>query len=312
MDEEKQKELAKQNDTLCGDMEEEKVYNNLKHKMKDVKNMVVINGWKDQVTKREVAGEFDFLIVSGLLQTIFHIEVKLTCSKSTMDHAAKQLDRGLKLIQGKVPFPKNENWKYVRMMYFGNIKDFSIFCPECLKFVLGPNEDIWSRIIKTVDNPTQLKTSSNTYLNVLRFLLYNMFIQENCATTEQLIKKTRDISDEMTTPDNILFWSKEQFKVIKGTKNAKRVALTSQFGTGKTILLMAKAKEILGIKNTKQKNKTKNKLNDTKSIQQKEVKVVVVIFEGDAPNSLLKQEYDVQFSNSGAEICGIQGSKGNF
>ena len=92
-------------------------------------------------------GEFDFLIVSEPLRTIFHIEVKRTCSRNTSDSAAKQLDRGLKLIQDSIQFPEKEKWNYVRLMYFGrNGQKHSIFCPECRKHVLGPSQDIWSEI----------------------------------------------------------------------------------------------------------------------------------------------------------------------
>ena len=94
-------------------------------------------------------GEFDFLIVSEPLRTIFHIEVKRTCSKNTSDSAAKQLDRGLKLIQDSIQFPEKEKWNYVRLMYFGvDGQKHSIFCPECKKHVLEPSNDIWSEITK--------------------------------------------------------------------------------------------------------------------------------------------------------------------
>jgi hypothetical protein len=256
-------------------------------------------------------GEFDFLIVSKPLQTIFHLEVDRTCSKNTSDNAAKQLDRGLKMVQDNIPFPEQENWKYVRLMYFEfNYKKNSIVCPECQKFVLGPTKDIWVEITKKIENPTNEIQSKSTYLNILKMFLYDMFKQETSATTEQLIKETRKISEPMRTSKNIFFWSKEQLNVIKATKYAKRVALTSEFGTGKTILLKEKAKKILG-KTKKEKRKMKDE-DEAKQLEPKDQKVVFVIFEGGATETILKQEYTAQFSETGASVYGISGRTGDI
>jgi hypothetical protein len=307
---EKQKELQQYNPNVAGSEEEEAVYNQLRKSLQEngIKNTVVINSWKDKLTQKSAAAEFDFLIVSAPFQTIFHIEVKRTCTKSNTDKAAEQLESGLKLIRNTIPFPGKKNWKYVRLIYFGQDKQKkSIFCAECQKYIIGPSKDIWSDITKNSEQPSQAKYSNTTYLRILKFLLYEMFKQESCATTQQLIKETRKISDAMSTTKNIFFWSKEQFKVIKATQVAKRVALTSEFGTGKTILLKEKAKEIVVIKDKKEKNNTN--LQGAKIVLPK---IFFLIFEGVATNTILKQEYSAQFSEKEATICGISGNRGNF
>jgi hypothetical protein len=257
--------------------------------------------------------------VSESHQTIFHVEVKKTYSESHCDKAAEQLARGLKLIQDTIPFPKDENWKYVRMMYFGFDNKNKPFknnntCLTCKDFVIGPTQDTWTEISKTVEKPDQGNPSNKTYLNILKFLLFNMFKQECGATTEQLIKETRNTSDAMTTLKNIFFWSKEQLTVIHDTKETKRIAFASEFGTGKTVLLKAKAREILGIKEPKKTGTRKNSKRREKvpPSHQHNQKVVIAIFEGNTEDIPLKLEYEKQFQNTDAKIVGIQGIDGNY
>jgi hypothetical protein len=211
LSEEKQRALKKYDNTITGGIVEEKVFNNLRTNLQEtnVKNTVVINGFKEKGPSGMETGEFDFFIVSEPLQTIFHIEVKRTCSQNTADSAAKQLDRGLKLFQDKIPFPAEDNWKYIRMMCFGiDGEKHSIFCPECQKYVLGPNKDVWTEITKTIQQPVLAKASTQTYLNILKYLLFEMFKQESCATTQQLIKETRKTSDAMSTMEKSSFGAK--------------------------------------------------------------------------------------------------------
>ncbi len=253
-------------------------------------------------------GEFDFLIVSEPLQTIFHIEVKRTCSKNTTDSAAKQLDRGLKLIQNKIPFPEKEEWKYVRMMCFGIAGEkHSIFCSRCQSFVLGSTADVWTEVTKTINWAVLAKTSTQTYFNILKYILYEMFKQESCATTQQLIEETRKTSDAMSTMKNIFFWSKEQLNIIKATRVAKRVAFTSEFGTGKTILLKEKAKEII----IQEETKTFEEIKAQKSQHEKN-KIIFVICEGAEVDTNLKLQYEKDFEQftKYVKVIGIQGPNG--
>ncbi len=316
LDEEKKKELRNYIPNVVGGMEEETVYNTLKDGLKnnEVKNTVVVNGWKEKSREGNTQAEFDFFIISEPYHTIFHIEVKSTCTKKNCFKAAEQLDRGLKLIQDHVKFPKEDNWKYTRIIYFGNYdQKHSLFCHECQKFALGRGNDIWNEITKMVEKPSQANPSQ-TYLNILKFLLYEMFKQESCATTEQLIRETQKTADAITTVPNIFFWSKEQLKVINATKETKRIAFSSDFGTGKTVLLKAKAREILGIEDQfegKRGKNSKKKENVLKPFQHGQ-KVVIVIFEGNTEDITLKLEYEKQFQNTDAKIVGIQGFDGNY
>jgi superfamily I DNA and RNA helicase len=117
-----------------------------------------------------------------------------------------------------------------------------------------------------------------------------MYKQQDCATTGQLVQLTTQTSDKICSPNTIMFWSKEQYKTFKDFKD-KKVALTSGFGTGKTVLIRAKAKELSAAGE----------------------KVVIVIFEITAEKIILRMEYEKIFSTENllVTITGISGAKGN-
>jgi hypothetical protein len=309
-------------------MIEENVYDKLRKCLRNnnVKNTVVINGWKDEgsgnLAKNDplyrAQKEFDFLIVSQPSQTIIHIEVKRTCTQNDFDKAKQQLENGLKMFQETIPFPEEVNWKYIRVVYFafaqrgGKVnrnkkkpnssdpptgdKPFENKCLKCKNFIIGPKTDLnlwWNELINCVPQETTAKLQiqpNDTYLNIVRFLLHQMYKQQDCATTGQLVQLTTQTSDKICSPNTIMFWSKEQYKTFKDFKD-KKVALTSGFGTGKTVLIRAKAKELSAAGE----------------------KVVIVIFEITAEKIILRMEYEKIFSTENllVTITGISGAKGN-
>ena len=312
--EEKKKELEKHDNAISGGIQEEIVYNKLRECLKEskAKNTVLINGWKDNGNKERTQKEFDFLIISQTSQTIIHIEVKKTCSESQLKSATKQLHNGLQMFQATIPFPRSQNWKYARVIYFelaekgkepeghslSFIKEtsFENQCGKCKNFIIGPNTDLslwWNELTQCVSEETKKRLrakTDDTYLNVLSFLLHQMYKQQDCATTGQLVQLTSQTSDKICSPDTIMFWSKEQYKTFKDFKETK-VALTSGFGTGKTILIRAKAKELI----------------------EAGQKVVIVIFEITAEKTILRMEYEKLFQteNSLITITSLSGAKGN-
>ena len=273
-----------------------------------VQNTVAICGWKDDGTGTlqesdplyRSQKEFDFLIVSQPTKTIIHIEVKRSLSDQSMEKATKQLKNGLKMFREKIPFPEKENWKYTRVMYFAferkgeNETQFENSCAKCKHFIIGPTTDFnswWKEIICLSQTNTEITQDQpdETYLSVLRFLLHQMYKQQVC-TPGQLVDLTSKTSNAICNSDTIMFWSKEQYKTLKDFRN-KKVALTSGFGTGKTILMRAKAKELIANRQ----------------------KVVIVIFESTDKETVLKIEYQNIFEteNSLVTVKSISGRTGN-
>ncbi len=320
--------LQKYDPNISGQQAEESVYNELAKMLhiNNVKNTVVINGWKDKGHSKpndpkRSENEYDFLIISEPLHSIIHIEVKRKVYfysqppvtpggrkglEIPQEKAAEQLANGFDLFQKKIPFSRSKDWQYVQVMYceFAVNLDSSDkneepfvakdYCERCRKFFLGPETDFskwWFEISDEINrNQKSLRKDdekTETYLNILKYLLHQMYRQEDCATAGQLVQETSKVSEELT-----FFWSKEQLKVLNSTSQTNKVVFTSGFGTGKTITLMTKVKELIG----------------------KNEEVMVIIFEGSNDKTILRTLYEDKFEElrKNEKIIGISGTKGSF
>ena len=250
--EDKRKELEGHDHNLLGAEEEEKLYNNLRVALAGVTNTIVINGWKDNGSKERRMREFDFLIVSESLNSIIHIEAKRCNSKSSREKAAKQLKQGLDFVLENLPLPGNQGWKYTRVIYFGSGKEDQSpsvnphnFCPKCYLFVLDSKTNLnewWANISKKLETSTQ--NNQTAYIRMCKFLLHQMFQQGQCVTQNDIITHTEEISEAIFSLKNIIFWCKNQFSLLNNAQNHKTFFI-SEFGTGKTTLIKAQAKELL-------------------------------------------------------------------
>jgi hypothetical protein len=101
-------------------------------------NTVVLSGLNLKDLDSKTTGEIDFLIISLPLRSIIQIEAKNGNNKKNREHAEKQLNRGQEFFWNNCPFPESENWKYTKMMCFGQSVDKDI-CDQCKPFVLSAN-----------------------------------------------------------------------------------------------------------------------------------------------------------------------------
>ena len=207
----------------------------------------MISGWKDNGSKVRKKREYDFLILSEKLKTIIHIEAKLSNSDKGRNKAAEQLKNGLDFFKEILPFPENEHWKYARVMYFGKGKDGtseqSSSCSECGLFLLNPDtklDEWWKEICQKIDASTLNATFS--YIQICKFLLHQMFKQNQPVTQSDTLKYT-EYNIETRSRVNNIFWTNTQFLIFNGFN--KHIFFPSAYGTGKTILIKAKAKELV-------------------------------------------------------------------
>jgi hypothetical protein len=100
-------------------------------------NTVVLSGLKLKDLNLKTTGEIDFLIISLPLKSIIHIEAKRANTDSSRGSAAKQLERGQTFFEENCPFPSSENWKYIKMLTFGEVVED--ICSQCQPFVLSTN-----------------------------------------------------------------------------------------------------------------------------------------------------------------------------
>jgi len=288
---------------MAGDMTEEDFYDRLKKCLeeKQVKNTVVINNWKDNgyirteaekklpsAPKERATRENDFLIVSKPFRLIIHIEAKTSCTWGDQQKAAEQLSKGREFFKETIPFPQEKGWKYVRIMCFGNgtpIRRFNQDCQDCRKkYILGPDTDLsvwWDEITKDL-KPEENLSKSDTYIDILKYLLHLMFKQEMCITDANLTEYTEEKIEA-------IFLSSNQFNVLHSM--TKKVALTSFYGTGKTALLKSK------ILQTLERNKSQ--------------KVVVAVIEETKKDTILLREFRAIMQDSKL-VIGLKNIGGNF
>jgi hypothetical protein len=172
---------------LVGQMEEEKLFDKLRSTLEkaDLKDTVVINGWKDNGYNKATKREYDFLIISKEHQSIFHIEVKKSFTDANFKKAADQLQDGFEFISSRVPFSTNSGkWRYIRIMYFGilNSPRTLTTCSDCSHLFILHHEtnisDWWKEITTKLNQENTAPSvegqteSSETYLDIIKFLLH--------------------------------------------------------------------------------------------------------------------------------------------
>ena len=155
-----------------------------------VQDTVVITGWKDNTPSAKK--EFDFLIISLPLKAIIHIEVKRTLIKKSKEKAINQLNDGHSIMINKVPFPKKGNWKYIQFICYchkeENDEEIDQFLgshshSKCQEAQLCDGwNDLMNQVSKADLTYWERQENTGAYLNILKYLFHQMFIQEDVIT----------------------------------------------------------------------------------------------------------------------------------
>jgi hypothetical protein len=317
--EEQLEKLKQHKRSLIGAEEEEKIFKEMQNSMNclGIKNTIVINGWKDNGINNTIKREYDFLIICEPLRTMFHIESKTTFNGNNFENAAKQLKSGLDFFEDKLPFPECEKWSYVRVATFANMAEEILnltdempnntgerpkVCSMCQLFVVGPDWNFskwWKEIAATLSSQECLESNVNspevralwspqsdtesteTYTDIVKFLLHQMLMQKDCMTDSDISSCTQEKIEMISTLENIFFWNNVQFSLLSDITN-KRVVFASPFGTGKTSCIRAKVEQLL---NDKQK-------------------VMIVVFQDrdTSTDSLLKKTYEIYFQDNQGQL----------
>ena len=191
LNEEDRKSLELLDSNLTGSELEEEFFNKLQFAMEksEIKDTFVISGWSDNGEKGRKMREFDYLIVSLTLKTIIHIEVKSSSNTKSVEEAIRQLEDGKKFFLSCIPFPQDENWRYIQGMYIGNKvgNEFGQPCSSCQNFMLTKGDDLSSWWIELVNQLTENEEGctnypTTTYFGILKYLIFQMFLQDDCIT----------------------------------------------------------------------------------------------------------------------------------
>ena len=107
--------------------------------------------------------------------------MKRTLDEERKKKALEQLNGGYSIISSKVPFPKASKWKYIQCISFEEKK-----VEASIKFQEWLNE-LLSQIQDQSDGSQACEVDTETYLNILKYLLHQMFIQEDVLTQGKLL-----------------------------------------------------------------------------------------------------------------------------
>jgi hypothetical protein len=112
------------------------------------------------------------------------------------------------------------------------------------------------KISSVVNNSFPETSGSQTYIEIVKKMLAYSHSQKMVVTKADTANYTLAKSDEICSNFKVIYWTKHQ-KMITAAE-LKRVIFTSDYGTGKSTLLKAKAFEIV-----KEKKKKCSKIINT-------------------------------------------------
>ncbi len=174
---------------MLGEEEEHQFFDKLQKVLEGckTKNAVVINGWRADGTTQ--SREFDFLIVSLQEKAFIHIEVKSSLNEGSITKGIGQVQDGQNFFSRVVPFPKKEHWKYVKVILFGSKDEEKLKsnCQDCNFYLLSGQTDFnlwWTGLLDHLHTaaPHDALSGQKTYLNILKYLMFQMFLQDDCIT----------------------------------------------------------------------------------------------------------------------------------
>ena len=226
------------------------------------------------------------------------------------------MESGQKLFLKAIPFPKEEEWKYIRVMYGSRGNQSDDACTNqvdciCQHLVISPKTDLetwWKKLSELISTKTQALQSHKdirTSIQICKFLLHQLFQQEQCITLNDITKDS-EINIEAfcmsKSEKEICFLTRIQFSIFHD-HSAKKVDFSSPYGTGKTTLLKAKAKELANkaieeeLENKTTEMELENRPEDPQNLSKKGYHVVIVLFDDQKAtnNFLLKASYDLEF-----------------
>jgi len=126
--------------------------------------------------------------------------------------------------------------------------------------------------------------ATGSYIKKIQFLLLYMFQHQQVFSKTDVTNDTVKFATQaFDMEDKNLFWTKQQLNLVNN--DPKRVIFTSEFGTGKTTLLKAKAKNIARSKKNfenskimKEKSKKTEKKAKNQSITEDPGKTFFILF----------------------------------
>ena len=248
------KELKKDMGQVTGDHNERCIFEALSSYFED-RDVVLIHSHvfrkKDPNEDNEERYKFrdrekDFFVLSLELGCIFHIEVKTTLTKDSFSKLNNQLKDGKKWIDRVFSSINQSSWKYCGISCFFKKpeKDQTFACSSFL--AIGP--DGLSKIVSSLEK--EIKSSRqwdpNDHLDEFKDICKAFFYvaqgdKRAPVTRRNEMKNALEAMDKASTPESLIFWTPQQLNALEFL-DQPHMALFGYYGTGKTILLLERAK----------------------------------------------------------------------
>ncbi len=121
-----------------------------------------------EIPKPRTVGEYDFWIISYPLRTIVQIEAKRSNASKARKSAKIQLEKGFDFLRSKISLPEQENWKFVKSIWFDDTTDQTNVCKSCSTLVLHCKDSDFEECLK------------NWWDSIDTFQSCNGTVDENC------------------------------------------------------------------------------------------------------------------------------------
>jgi len=235
-------QLKNQSGFIKGDTSEYCLFNKIQEtfcsKTNETKDdddaLLVIHGFKS--TDADEEGETDFVIVSKQRKHIYIIESKHKATRKVVS----QLRRAKHYLE-KYFGAFLKGWKFILCVYFHVNNPALEFCDNCKPFVLTEDTNFaewWNN-----QNVKSTDSDSESWKDLFKFLIFSQHAhKEPVSKADTTNKLHKDITTKVGAVNNILLWSKMQLAVF--SQEATKVIISGPFGSGKTIILKEKAKEV--------------------------------------------------------------------
>ena len=250
-DEETHMQYEKDFAKTVGDMAERDVYDFLKefYSNNNDKTVLVIKGLEmmhaDQSQRRKHGRQMDFIIVDYDSARIINVEVKNTLTAKTLQKVKKQLQENKAYFEDWFTCDISAKWSFTSAVYVNNLRpELESQCPECWKYLLVGKGKL-KAAFESIYNSSkwkQMYVPEEDFRLLAKYLLF-------CSPAlplpigEVLEKEVKRAMNIQGTEQNIRIWcfpNPEQKMAMQGS----HVLFMSAYGTGKTLLMTSKAKQL--------------------------------------------------------------------
>ena len=221
--------------------------------------------------------EIDALVVNCTKGYILIGESKANLNLKTLTKASSQLEHIKAIIEKN--FTLNllqKDWKIINIIYAPVIDPTCTICPYCNTFVISPARGDFVPQMEAIVNQVSIKDfryGKDFYHLIKEILPLRVRITKGltdlCNMNQTILEMVEKNVEEAGTAEMVAFWSNHQTNLALNCLKLNRVLLESGFSTGKTVLMLHCALQLLKlqkkvlfvISDNSREDKTINKSN---------------------------------------------------